>query len=579
MKEALMIPRSEYPRPQFQREESSWQCLNGPWQFAFDFGNSGIDRKLYMPEAEFDREIVVPFCPESRLSGVEYKDFISAVWYRRTIRIAKAQLENRVLLHFGAVDYHAIVYVNGEKAGEHRGGYVSFSFDITALLREGENLLVVYAEDDNRHGLQPKGKQSSLFHSHGCDYTRTTGIWQTVWLEFVPKTYLKSVKTQSDYRNRTVTFTAAMAGQEADATLRACISFEGCVQKEVEVALNTGKTTFTVELDAVKLWDVGQPNLYDVTYTLYVKGTAVDTVAGYFGVRTVELRDHAIYLNGRPVFQRLILDQGFYPDGIYTAPTDEALRRDIELSMELGFNGARLHQKVFEERFLYWADHMGYLVWGEHASWGLDLHKMENLANFGAEWMEIVERDFNHPAIVGWCPFNETWGGQDPRLLQMMYAITKAMDTTRPVIDTSGNYHVVTDIYDIHDYEQDVDIFAQRYGAVTREKVYDKFEKQQYYEGQPYFISEYGGASWNASEGWGYGSAPKTEEEFMQRYAGLTTALMTNEAICAFCYTQLTDVEQEQNGLYQYDRSKKFSDAVYQAIRDTNRQTAAIERR
>ena len=351
------------------------------------------------------------------------------------------------------------------------------------------------------------------------------------------------------------------------------------MQKEVEVALNAGKTTFTVELDAVKLWDVGQPNLYDVTYTLYVKGTAVDTVAGYFGVRTVELRDHAIYLNGRPVFQRIILDQGFYPDGIYTAPTDGALRRDIELSMELGFNGARLHQKVFEERFLYWADHMGYLVWGEHASWGLDLHKMENLANFGAEWMEIVERDFNHPAIVGWCPFNETWGGQDPRLLQMMYAITKAMDTTRPVIDTSGNYHVVTDIYDIHDYEQDVDIFAQRYGAVTREKVYDKFEKQQHYEGQPYFISEYGGASWNASEGWGYGSAPKTEEEFMQRYAGLTTALMTNEAICAFCYTQLTDVEQEQNGLYQYDRSKKFSYAVYQAIRDTNRQTAASERR
>lgn len=310
----------------------------------------------------------------------------------------------------------------------------------------------------------------------------------------------------------------------------------------------------------------------------------IDAVQSYFGFRTVELRDHAIWLNGRPVFQRLVLDQGYYPDGIYTAPTDADLKRDIERSIALGFNGARLHQKVFEERFLYWADQLGYLVWGEQASWGLDLTTSEGLVHFLPEWLEVVERDCNHPSIVGWCPFNETWDQvhrrADKRVLEAVYLATKAADPTRPVIDTSGNYHARTDIYDVHDYEQDVNIFAARYGAVTRETVYEPYPDRQHYEGQPYFVSEYGGAWWapGRKKGWGYGKAPESEAEFARRYESLTRALMENPNICALCYTQLYDVEQEQNGLYTYERAPKFSPGIYEQIRAANSAPAGNEK-
>ena len=304
----------------------------------------------------------------------------------------------------------------------------------------------------------------------------------------------------------------------------------------------------------------------------------VDELKSYFGLRTVSFDGMKCLINGEPVFQRLILDQGFYPDGIYTAPTDDELRADIERSMAMGFNGARLHQKVFEPRFLYWADHLGYICWGEMASWGADPKDPRILPIFLQEWLEEIGRDYSAPCIVGWCPWNETWGesndGTREETLRMTYLVTKAADRTRPCIDSSGGWHVVTDIYDTHDYEQSVEIYKERY-APDAPLIYDRFDKRQRYAGGPVFVSEYGGIGWNPDgDGWGYGTGPKTEEEFISRYKGLTDALLDNPSHMGFCYTQLTDVEQERNGLYYYDRRPKFDPKVICAI--TSRK-AAIE--
>jgi beta-galactosidase/beta-glucuronidase len=574
------MPRPEHPRPQFYRE--AWENLNGEWEFAIDRGASGDARGLHLPGTPYPGRITVPFCPESALSGVLEKDFLNCVWYRRTIHIPADRLQGRVLLHFGAVDYRCTVFLNGKACGEHRGGYSSFCFDVTDALRPGDNTLTVRAEDDVRCGAQPSGKQSARYASYECYYTRTTGIWQTVWLEYTPQVSLASVQVDADMHGAAV-FTAALRGQ-GDCLLETLITFEGEPAAHCRTPLHGGCTRFALQVDSPRLWDIGEPNLYDVSYRLYQGGELVDEVRSYLGFRTVELRDHAFYLNGRPVFQRLVLDQGFYPDGVYTAPTDEALKRDILCAQALGFNGARLHQKIFEERFLYWADRLGYLVWGEHASWGLNITGPEGLVNFLPEWLEAVNRDRSHPALIGWCPFNETWDQdfrrQDDRVLRAVYQATKAVDPTRPVIDTSGNFHVATDLYDIHDYEQDVSTWQKRYGAVTEREVYETFPNRQQYGGQPYFISEYGGAWWapGQDEGWGYGKTPETEEEFVARYVGLTRALMDNKAICGLCYTQLYDVEQEQNGLYTYGREKKFSEEGYRRIREATAAAAAVER-
>lgn len=576
----MQIPRSEYPRPQFVR--NNWNNLNGEWAFEFDFGNSGAERGMEKPDAPFTKKILVPFCPESALSGIGHKDFMPAVWYRRTVTLTRQELDGRVLLHFGAVDYMATLWVNGKQAGTHAGGYSSFVFDITDFVAEGDNTLTLRAQDDSRSGKQPRGKQSALFHSHGCDYTRTTGIWQTVWMEFVPPTYLVSSRIIPDYQNSSISVTVRTSGCRRALSLKLTASFEGRVCASREVKISGEYSTTELTLSETHLWEPGNPALYDLTYELLQDGKPLDKVTGYFGLRGVEIRGKKFCLNGKSIFQRLVLDQGFYPDGIYTAPSDAALKQDIILSMEAGFNGARLHQKVFEERFLYWADKLGYLVWGEQANWGLDYTTADAIGWFLPEWLEVVERDFNHPAIIGWCPFNETWDmhgcRQDDEVLRMVYLATKATDRTRPVIDTSGNYHVVTDIYDIHDYEQNAEVWKSRYG-VPYDRLHETYPSRQKAAGQPFFVSEYGGARWapDSPEGWGYGDAPKSEEEVGARYEALTTVLLDNPDICAFCYTQLTDVEQEKNGVYHYDRTPKFSKKIYEQIRRANTKKAAIE--
>ena len=579
------IPRPEYPRPQFVRD--SWMNLNGSWAFAFDHGNTGAARGMYKEDAQFPLSINVPFCPESKLSGIEYKDFMAAVWYRRSVVLTEEQCAGRVFIRFGAVDYRCSVYVGGQYAGSHIGGYSSFGMEITGLVKPGENILVIHAEDDPRSGRQPVGKQSREYFSHGCDYTRTTGIWQTVWLEFTPKTYLQSVRITPDDVNRQVCFAASVDGCTRDTIIRAVITKDGRTVGEASARPTPGVTNFIAAVSEAELWQPGAPVLYDVIFTLERSGETVDTVSSYFGFRRVEIRGDKFLINGKPVFQRTVLDQGFYPDGIYTAPSDEDLKGDIELSMAAGFNGARLHQKVFEERFLYWADRMGYLVWGEHANWGLDIRTAEGLACFLPEWMEILKRDVNHPAIIGWCPRNESHGwwhtlsGQaeiNHNLnVELLYRVTKALDPTRPCIDTSGFYHVATDIFCVHDYEQDVQTFKERYDPLMTEGVLnDLLKSKQTYHGEPTFLSEYGGIPWLTDDtGWGYGKKhPQTKEEFIERFRGLTDTLLDNYKMFGLCYTQLTDIEQEQNGLYTYNREPKFDVDV---IRSILSRKAAIE--
>ena len=552
-----MIYRAEHPKPQFERE--NWLNLNGQWQFEIDHGNSGAARKLNDVSAEFSQVINVPFCPESKLSGIQHTDFMSSVWYKRSVTLTQEQVDNRVVLHFGAVDYFTTVYINGKQCGTHKGGYVSFAFDITEYVTAGENVITVHAQDNTRDRLIPSGKQSSRYESYGCSYTRTTGIWQTVWLEFTPKTYINKVKYYPDVAAGTLSVHADLVGCG-----EFCVSasFDGKPMGEARCQAVSGMTVATIKLAEEHLWEVGKGGLYDLVLTF-----GNDTVKSYFGLRSIQYTDYKFLLNGKSVFQRLILDQGFYPDGVYTAPSDAELAADVDRSMAMGFNGARLHEKVFEERFLYHCDRKGYLVWGEFPNWGLNVSYPDSIYGILPEWLEEVDRDFNHPAIIGWCPFNETWNEDGNKqfddVLATVYKATKAADHTRPCIDTSGNYHVITDVYDLHDYQQDPAIFKNYYGDFDKDftlRTPNTFPDRQHYDNKlPFFISEYGGIRWTEdASGWGYGAAPQTREEFLSRLKGLTDVLMDSEKMFGLCYTQLTDVEQEQNGLYTYDRRPKF---------------------
>ncbi|MBQ4354569.1 MAG: beta-galactosidase [Clostridia bacterium] len=558
-----MMYRCEHPKPQFMRE--NWINLNGEWQFEIDRGNSGTARKLYEDSVQLGGVINVPFCPQSKLSGVEDTDFMNSVWYKREVELTEEQTAGKVVLHFGAVDYAATVYVNGKRVGTHKGGYVSFKFDVTKFVQAGKNTVCVHAEDDERNRLIPRGKQSEEYYSHGCDYTRTTGIWQTVWMEFMPAVSIIKAKYLTDIEAGTLTIIADLAGA---GTLTAAASFEGKDCGKACVKSAGGQVILTLALTEKHLWEIGKGGLYDLVLTY-----GDDVVNSYFGLRSIDYRDWKFYLNGKSVFQRLVLDQGFNPDGIYTAPTDEFLAADIDLSMAMGFNGARLHEKVFEERFLYHADRKGYIVWGEYPNWGLDHSYEDSVYGILPEWLEEVERDFNHPSIVGWCPMNETWDQKgrkqyDP-MLDLVYRATKAADPTRPCIDTSGGYHVSTDIYDVHNYEQNPETLAKHYESFVKDGTHIDppcGHRQHYNNDKPFFVSEYGGIRWTDKEGWGYGNAPTTEEEFLTRLKGLTDVFLDNPHMFGYCYTQLTDVEQEQNGLYTYNRQPKFPPEVISAI-------------
>ena len=372
---AADLPRSEYPRPQFERAD--WVNLNGIWTYSFDFGQTGAE-KGWRDSKGFDGKITVPFCPESSLSGVKHTDFIPCIWYQRTLSIPAGWADKNVLLNFGAVDYDATIYIDGKKVFRHCGTGSSFSVDITKYVKAGGSAnLVVMVKDNLRGGKQPGGKQSTQLKSAGCSYTRVTGIWQTVWMEAVNPMALKRVFATPDVDQQQLVVRPEFYEEGNGNTLTVQV-LDGKKVVSTKTAPATNNTIIVLPIKNPKLWWPEEPNLYDVTYTVRdAKGAVLDEVKSYAGMRKIHLAGGYFYLNNKPYFQRLVLDQGYYPDGIWTAPTDQALRHDIEMSKAVGFNGARLHQKVFEERYYYWADKLGYICWGEQASWGLDVNNEE----------------------------------------------------------------------------------------------------------------------------------------------------------------------------------------------------------
>ena len=575
------IPRPEHPRPQFQRE--AWVNLNGEWTYTFDFGLSGRDRELNQSRG-FENSILVPFCPESPLSGVGYKDFILGMWYHRELSVPAKWDGEKIILHFGGVDYFSSIYIDGELAGQHWGGKGAFAIDITRFVEPGKShQLVVEVRDDTRSGLQPGGKQCIYHDSWECLYSRTTGIWQTVWMEAVSPYGLEDCHIVADLDNSRFVVTPTFFSEKQGLKLRTTVK-GGRRRVLTEIVAASNGSQVVLPLDNPRTWSPGDPFLYDLTFELIdAEDRVLDEVSAYAGMRKIHIEGNRIYLNNEPIYLRFVLDQGFYPAGIWTAPSDKELKRDIELSMQAGFNGARLHQKVFEPRFHYWADKLGYLTWGESASWGI--MKSDEVAgrNYLGEWREIISRDRNHPSIIAWTIFNESgwtylerdieprnWDlfirEQHNRLLKDLVLLTKGLDPTRPVNDASGHVHVLTDIWTVHSYEHDVDEFRRILTPDPEEGVHrDQPHKDTVYEGQPYIVDEYGGMKWapletrdDISESWGWGDNPQSLEEFYAKMEALTDVLLNLEHVSGFCYTQLTDIEQEQNGIYTYDREVKF---------------------
>jgi len=478
----MHIPREEHPRPDFKRMD--WINLNGEWQFEIDISNTGKEKKFYLPEKQMCEKIVVPFSPESTLSNIGNKDFMVSVWYQKQLNIPEKWKNRRIFLNFGAVDYLTTVWINGEEVGRHIGGYTPFRFEITKFLKR-ENFLTVNAYDDCRTQLQPSGKQSHLYNSHGCYYTRTTGIWQTVYLEATGENYLKNMKTYPDVETGIVYLLLDVEGN-SDIKIELFQQEEKVAEKTVS---GSGLITTSIPINNFELWSPSSPVLYNLKITLLAKGVQQDVLEAYFGFRKVEIKGNKILLNGNRLFMKMVLDQGYYPDGIYTAPDQREIINDIKISMDMGFNGARLHEKVFEPLVLYYADKLGYLLWSEYPNWGLKNHlHREGYEVLLKEWVAVIERDFNHPSIIGWCPLNETLQPpQDDALVRALYKTTKAIDSTRPVIDTSGYTHTETDIYDCHNYSQDPDEFKKLFEPFIYDdsRAWHKFEREFPYKGQP----------------------------------------------------------------------------------------------
>ncbi len=578
-----------------------WINLNGTWDFTMQIKVENPEENWKTIPATFDKKITVPFATESKLSGIEFTDFVQGVWYKRKFSIPDDWQGQRIFVNFGAVDFDTRVWINNKLAGRHVGGTGSFGFEITRLVQTGENEIIVYAYDNTLSEKQPLGKQSTRQPPRwgGVSYTRTTGIWQTVWLEAKPQKYIERVFIIPDLDRGEFSVTPEFNG------------IAGGDMFDVKITTSDGKKVASITAPAsngyplaIKIpnphaWSPGDPYLYSFELILRSGSGGTDNVKSYAGLRKFHIEGNKFFLNNKPIFLRMVLDQGFYPDGIWTAPSDAALKNDIQLSMAAGFNSARLHQKVFEARFHYWADKLGYLTWGEFSDWGgpHNFRDPEGLLNQSNEWREAIVRDRNHPSIIAWTPFNETSGAASNNLefyrntVKNFYDLTHALDPTRPVNTTSGYVNVITDIFTVHDYTQDAVLFKERYSTVdpkSPEKSYVVNPKLAVpYAGQPYVVDEYGGTGWlpnypalKPPEGTtnlmgrfaiGYG---KTATEVLVIVKNLTDALLNNPNISGFTYCQLTDVEGEVNGVYFYDRKPKFD---IKAFHDIISAPAAIE--
>ena len=566
----MRIVRREYPRPELKRRQ--WTNLNGEWEFVYNIDEKELPSLL---NSTLKNRINVPFCPESRLSGLGItEEFIRNCLYKRAF--TATNIKGRFLLNFEAVYYACTVYINGREVGGHKGGHTPFSLDVTDYLISGENTLAVFCVSDLTTGLQPSGKQSKSIKPTLVFYTRTTGIWQTVWAENVPDAYIEKTFINGDTQGN-VTLKAEYKGN-AD-SVNVCV-YRGCVKVggyTFTAKDGTAKGSFRIKNP--KIWSAEKPNLYRVVFTLNGKN-GKDRVSGHFGLRTVKTEKDAVYINGKKIFQRLVLDQGYYPDGIYTARSDRELKRDIILSKSLGFNGARLHQKVFERRFLYHADKLGYYVWGEYPSWGFDHSRKDAIDIYFPEWKESMERDYNHPSVICWCPLNENWDYEGRRqnddFVRELYEKTKQYDGSRLAVDVSWVYHVKTDVFDVHGYYEEKE-FTERFSEFKDGNVYDEYGQK--YNGEPYLVSEYGGFPFRQSgkDSFGYGSELEDELGFVKKYVAYSDVLHANPKVTGVCYTQLYNVEQEQNGFFFYDRTPKFTKKSMKIMAKAMRKKAKYE--
>ena len=585
--------KKDYPRPQFVRE--NWENLNGTWDFGFDDDHVGEKEKWYVNFGG-DKKIQVPFTYETKLSGIQDETRHDYIWYRRNIQVDGKRLEKEnYVLHFEGCDFITKVWVNGELAGSHRGGYSRFSFDITNLLKDGENELVVKAED-SFDMQQPRGKQRWIDENFGCWYVQTTGIWKTVWSEYVPKVNLASVKMTPVLEQHCLELEYEVNAPEScfgeNLAVAATIRFDGMLVNKIVTTVMAGhvetKADVFVRNDhgfewGVRTWSPEQPDLYDIEFELIKDGETVDQAGSYFAMRDIRIDGPNILLNGRPLYQRLILDQGYWKDSHLTPPSEEALIEDIDKIHALGYNGLRKHQKTEDERFLYWCDVKGMLVWSEVAS--AYQYTDYAVAEFTIEWMEIVKQNYNHPCIITWTPFNESWGisavetrRDQQHFTEAIYHLTKSVDPYRPVIVNDGWEHTVSDIITLHDYEEVGEVLRKRYieykDQIMTTEVYHSNHKSAMangfeYKGQPVIISEFGGIAFNNDDsGWGYGNKVDTKEDFIQRFDEITTAVKELPYVSGFCYTQVSDVQQEINGLMDIDRNFKVEPEVIKEINE-----------
>ena len=594
----MMQDRKDYPRPQLMR--SAWQNLNGEWDFAFDEENRGV-RENWQNGIPKQKKIQVPFSYETKASGIGDPAQHEVVWYQRNFSFAKKE-GKRSLLHFEGADFLTEVWVNGKAAGKHTGAYSRCSFDVTALLQEGENSLVVRCQDSMSVEI-PRGKQRWMRENYACWYVQTTGIWKTVWMEEVPEIYIGEVKLTPEIASGELQIEAKIVDEGSDEReekprellLLSEAFFDGKKIGSVETAIHLGRASGRLSVLredlfewGLHLWTPESPALYDLKLTLMEQTSdeksTLDEVVSYFGMREIRIDHGNILLNNVPLYQRLILDQGYFEESGLTPPSVDALVLDIDRVKEMGFNGVRKHMKVEDERFLYLADVKGLLVWSEMAAH----YRFSDAAvqEYTKEWMEVLRQNYNHPSIITWTPFNESWGipqveteRRQQHYTEAIYHLTKAFDPMRPVISNDGWEHTVSDIITLHDYEEDGERFLNRYlthkEEILRTQLYHCGHKSAMangysYEGQPVILSEYGGIAFaDKQQGeWGYGNAVKSEEEFLLRLQKITSAIYQVPYIVGFCYTQVSDVEQEVNGLMRENRTYKVDPQKIRPIID-----------
>ena len=519
----------DYPRPQLVRTD--WENLNGTWDFMFDDANAGECEKWYCEFPSGPKQIRVPFTYETKLSGIGDEAHHENVWYSRTWSVTEEELESKkAILHFEGSDFITKVWVNGTFIGSHRGGYARFSFDITKAVRSGENTITVKAED-SLSIEQPRGKQRWLDHNYDCWYVQSTGIWKTVWMELVPEVYISSLKMTPNMSDGTLEVIAHIAGDlKGELELEAEVTFEdelinrsvkAVMEDKVKDVIPVHTTRMRAWAWTIHCWSPSNPQLYDISFRLKQDGEVKDTVLSYFGMREIRIEDGNILLNGSRLYQRLLLDQGYWADSLITPPSEEALIDDIEKIQALGFNGVRKHMKVEDERFVYWCDVKGLLLWSEMAA----AYEFSDAAveEFTKEWMEVIHQNYNHPSIITWTPFNESWGiprvktsKEEQRFTEAIYYLTKSYDPMRPVILNDGWEHTCSDIITLHDYEPSGDVFYERFCHLDELMSSKHYFNSDYksaiangyeYKGQPIIISEYGGIAFtNGAEGsWGYG--------------------------------------------------------------------------